>query len=204
MFAPQPTPEELTDWGLEEPVERPDTPRPSEHPGPTWQDNDYLNYLVEIAVERGTDEMVKAPFVRYVWKDTPTLEATMGRGCPIYTMSLKAKPVDQPLPLLSYPQQHLFADQQCYTLLVDKALDKLSDLSVKADVLYLREQEQQALHLAGQMARTQVLLDNVRWHARDARARLAAANAYERTAARVRGICQHDTTTEKSASKLSA
>jgi hypothetical protein len=26
MFAPQPTPEELTDWGLDEPVERPDTP----------------------------------------------------------------------------------------------------------------------------------------------------------------------------------
>jgi hypothetical protein len=85
----------------------------------------------------------------------------MGQGCPIYTTSLKAKLVNQPLPLFLYPQQYLFVDQQCYTPLVDKALDKLSNLSVKADVLYLREQEQQALCLAGQMARTRVLLDNV-------------------------------------------
>jgi hypothetical protein len=65
------------------------------------------------------------------------LEATIGQGCPIYTMSLKAKLVDQPLPLLLYPQQYFFADQQCYTPLVDTALDRLSDLSIKADILYL-------------------------------------------------------------------
>src|SRR5260221_2620658 len=97
------------------------------HPGGDWQIN-FERELIDFphaphhyfVIPGRNNEDTIAPFVRYAMNLTePSLQATMGKNCVVYTRPITARPADALVPALTPHQEWFFEENQPFSAAVD-------------------------------------------------------------------------------------
>jgi hypothetical protein len=98
--------------------------------------------------------MVPAKYLKFTinYNSEPTVEATMGWGCPHYTLPITASPVDKHIPMLRNNEEELafLTETHMMNSALNRALEGLGDYGVYADIIWLRNGRRRAHELEWQ------------------------------------------------------
>ena len=147
---------------------------------------DDTGVLHEVTVPVGREGVEIAPFIWYnFYTDSPELLATRGRGHPVHSCPLEARPQPYPLPPFTRRHRMLFHQFEPYTPAVDRALDIERDVTLRAEVQRYRRAVARANRLTNRIAPLKCRYNEERMIAEESMNRLAQADAYSRILARV-------------------
>ena len=127
--------------------------QPYEHPGHDWIPNGEVgNPLHDVQIPVGTGERIIAPFVRYDYDtDSPKLLATLGRGCPVHSTFLYARPVVERVSLFTRKERYLFQPDETFTPITQAAIDRLGDATLKAETIRYQRFTRRTRRIARQL-----------------------------------------------------
>jgi hypothetical protein len=166
--------------------ESPNSPKPYVHPGGDWvvncTDDGRVAHDVTIqVVGGGGEETVTAPFIQYDFDtDNPELLTTLGRNCKVDSRFLHARPQPYNSAPFTRQQRSFFLGREHHTPLVDQALDRERDVSLRAEVQRYRRFINRQHQLARQLAELKHEFDKVRGTIEDSIDHLAQADHLEK------------------------
>ena len=130
------------------------------HPGPPFVKNrSDRRFCISTPIRDANDNHGKAKYVRFILDDAnPRALLTMGRGHPVFAVSLRARPRDGAQSPFCPFRQRLFEYGQPYQHLVDRAMRGLGDPFIEGEVLQFRQLTQEILEARQEVvdARTEV------------------------------------------------
>ena len=144
-------------YAPQSPTPEPDIhPTPYAHPGPDWVvnlTNEGITHDEQIPTDEHSEEEEIAPFYSYDFTtDSPELLLTMGHNYRVHSRPLYAQACPYNVLLFTRQEHLLFYHGQPYTPLVDAALDREWDVTLRAEVhcfwQTISQVEDQAAHLA--------------------------------------------------------
>jgi hypothetical protein len=197
VYAPKsPSPDPVESGEIQILPGSPQLPKPYLHPGEDWEVNADERYPgprhhVTVPVYGGGgEEVVVAPFIKYDFNmDCPELLITLGRNCPVHSRPLRASPQPQyetkPAPPLTQRQKYLFLGREHHSILVDEALRKEKDVTLRAEVQRFRNNINRTHELAADIAELKARFDETREIVEYSARALADADAYSRIIPRV-------------------
>ena len=111
------------------------------HPGPPFVKNrSNGQFCIATPIRDANDNHSKAKYVQFVMDDVyPRALLTMGKGHPVFTVKLRARPRDGTQSPFSPFRQCIFKYGQPYQQLVDRAVRGLGDSFIEGEILQFRQ-----------------------------------------------------------------
>jgi hypothetical protein len=110
----------------------------------------------------------------------PTVSTTVGHGCLVYTIPLCAKPHHYPKPLLTQKEEFPFHDGECFTPLINEALQMEGDITLRGEVVCYRRAIAKVHSLLQQLVSLKRKFNDATWDVQNSRKRLAMVDTYGR------------------------
>src|SRR5260221_9225383 len=94
----------------------------------------------------------------------PSLQATMGKDCAVFTRPITARPVKTLVPALTPHQEWFFEENQPFSAAIDWGVLEERDITLEAEVKRARKHSAEVCRLARTVALAHRQLDDARWH----------------------------------------
>ncbi len=166
------------------------------HPGGDWQIN-FKHELIDfphaprhyfIIPGRNNEDTI-APFIRYAMNLVePSIQATMGKDCAIYTRPITARPVNTLIPTLTPHQEWFFEENQPFSAAIDWGILEEWDITLEAEVKRARKRSAEVQRLAHTVAIARRQLDDARWRHKQSLRAIGHANGYRHIRRQVESV----------------